>query len=913
MTLPSEHPSKSVSEHIAELLTRSLFLGSGGYALFSLTQNHYLKALIALGLSTASGLVSSFGKGLMDTLNERWTKRGQKLGEVIDESVERVLDNIFQPKDQYLEALKHYCHDLEVEGLKGDFPSLPLEDVFVPIRLDSDPAAFSGSTSIKQIWSLLPQKDQTTEANKYCRMAIIADPGYGKTTLTRYLSLQYAQSSYEKFGVIDLLPFLLIYRRLYKDIQHEQMPMLPNLLQEQVKKLPRCHDLEISADWFEQRLKAGQCLILLDGLDEVPETHRKLVSQWTNWQMQTYPSQFILTSRPHGYDESLFRGVERISIIDFNIDQKEDFINKWYKAVLWKKKWNIHWQWSQIKTEKEKLSLEQAKSQSDAEAEEAAKKLLQQIIEVPNLNELAKNPLLITIIAATHRAFSSLPVRRVEIYKKMFEHLLDDRPNYRETPLTVRTTDENLIILQQLAFALTKQGRTQFTVKQASPLLQSMFVRYNPELELTPAKFLGEIQKISGLLTGEDSDLYQFSHKTFQEYLTALFLKQNPKAQEFLFQKIKSGTWHDWEEVIRFYAAMTDANPFIKAILSTKDKNALLLGYRICIEVTDRLPSTLKEQLYQSLREVDLGKEFNARVKLEEQFQTRVPLDDKALISSDYITWMEYRLFLEDQETKQFHSQAKVENFSAYPPESRILNISQIDARWFCAWLSTQIYLHSEEATYLYRLPTMTELAQVRSPNSRIQDLQPWTTASEIPGNSLRVVRQQIDNRYKILLNFLANGRWKEADQETQRLMLELANRLDEGYLTVEALKIFPVSELELLDQLWLKFSGHKFGFSNQRELWLDVGGKLDFGEDNDRALKAHKKFCDRNGWRRKGEWLNYSALDFNLSAPIAHLPSLYRICRVSPKVAFGGSAVGWCAVLSRKEACLQQGIQHKI
>lgn len=41
---------------------------------------------------------------------------------------------------------------------------------------------------------------------------------------------------------------------------------------------------------------------MLDGLDEVPQTQREKVSKWANWQMQAYPTPFILTSRPHGYE-----------------------------------------------------------------------------------------------------------------------------------------------------------------------------------------------------------------------------------------------------------------------------------------------------------------------------------------------------------------------------------------------------------------------------------------------------------------------------------------------------------------------------------------------------------------------------------------------------------------------------------
>ncbi|MGA7936122.1 MAG: hypothetical protein WCA35_21390, partial [Kovacikia sp.] len=478
---PSPSP-KPVTEQITEVVLNLVFVSSCGYTLFNVFTDNIPKALICLAISAISALCASFSDGLTETLKDKWKKRGQKFGEVLDKPVDRALGTIF-PKPQYLESLQTSCYELEVEGLKGDFPSLSLEEVFVPLSLDFDPFGFSSSSPIQPIWNLLPKQDQPTVNSRYRRIAIVANPGYGKTTLTRYLTLKYSNSTYQGFGAAPLLPILLVLRSIYREIQSEQTPLLPNLVEKEVAKLPRCQDLGMAAAWFENHLRNGRCLVMLDGLDEVPEAQRTLVSQWINWQMQTYPSQFILTSRPHGYDASLFRGVDCIGIIDFNFDQKEDFIHKWYRAVLWNKKWEPHWQKSQGRSKNERLLQEQAQAQSDAEAAAAAKDLIRQIIETPNLDELAKNPLLITIIAATHRAFATLPRRRAEIYKKMFNLLLADRPNFRDTPLTITAVEENQRILQRLAFDLTNQSQTQFTPEQASSLLQPLLADYAAELK----------------------------------------------------------------------------------------------------------------------------------------------------------------------------------------------------------------------------------------------------------------------------------------------------------------------------------------------------------------------------------------------------------------------------------------------
>ncbi len=151
-------------------------------------------------------------------------------------------------------------------------------------------------------------------------------------------------------------------------------------------------------------------------------------------------------------------------------------------------------------------------------------------------------------------------------------------------------------------------------------------------------------------------------------------------------------------------------------------------------------------------------------------------------------------------------------------------------------------------------------------------DLTLWTTDPTQPGKALRVVRQRIPDRYSNLMSYLANGRWKEADQETNKQMLESVGEeaMKRRYLQLEEVQNFPCYDLKLIDQLWVKFSGGKFGFSVQKQIWVDVGGKLDFGEDYEALKRAYRKMCDRNGWRGVTTYSNFT---FDTSAPNGHLP----------------------------------------
>lgn len=788
----------------------------------------------------------------------------------VDRAIDKALDRaekevertgVIPFKTQYLKALKTHCYALEVEGFRGNLPRLPLKEIFVPLRLDSAPDSTLSRQIIKKIWDLLPKDNKADRQPLNSRLAIIAAPGYGKTTLTRYLTLSYADGSYRNEKAQELIPILLLFRSIHSQIQNETTPTLPDLITQQILRLPRCQNLQPQSEWIKSWLKAGKCLVMFDGLDEVPQKQREKVSKWANWQMQAYPTPFILTSRPHGFDSTLFQGIQPVKIEDFTNDQKSDFINKWYQSRIWEQ-WRFLYEESQHNLEEERLSLEQVKAQSQAEAQKASADLTKQLFSISALNELAKNPLLVTIIAATHEVYESLPKERTSLYRKILHLLLENRPNRRETRLTIPRAEENQAVLQVLALNLVEQNQMlQFTPEQAQTWISARLSECSPDSSLTPEKFLQEIQTISGLLAGgtEEGGLYQFTHKTFQEYLAALELRQQRQENVLIKQFYNP----DWKEVICFYATLTSATPFLKLVLDNPPENdqdqkyALKLSHRL-LEEGSKVDAEIEQRLERALEQVNLGAELNAAIRLNQRFQNLTPIDEQTAISEP-ITWGEYQLFLNAQASGQFHSSAEILPVSPEQENELVTGISWQDARWFCAWLSTQASLQSENIVYDYRLPSEKEMDK-----SARQGI----TSSNATGDFLRVVRVEIPNRYQALLNYLANGRWGEADEETLKVMQKVSGRQNIGYLMPEEIEKFPCEDLRIINQLWLKFSNDHFGFSVQKEIYESLGGTRDYNE------KVWENFCDHIGWRKEGEYLLDKDLTLNLElAPKAHLP----------------------------------------
>ena len=126
---------------------------------------------------------------------------------------------------------------------------------------------------------------------------------------------------------------------------------------------------------------------------------------------------------------------------------------------------------------------------------------------------------------------------------------------------------------------------------------------------------------------------------------------------------------------------------------------------------------------------------------------------------------------------------------------------------------------------------------------------------------------------YRQLRDLLKAQQWQEAELETYRRMLEVAGR--ESRFRLEDLQNFSRTDLRAIDRLWVKYSNGHFGFSVQKQIWLDLGGTLDRCDSN-----IAKTFIRRVGWYAEKsldypDWLDYpDEFTLSLAAPQGHLPA---------------------------------------
>ena len=585
-------PEKSeIPSQLAELLTKVLKpggVGVGGLSgLYLLLIQHKVAESIAAVLI---GFSFSYLGYLLGPFHRGNKRRSQELGEVfenlVNENYEQVLASLNRADDAYLITQALDCREYKSEGMgKKDRIFIPmLEEVFVPLEIDSGaikPGLMarlfrqSDPTQEQYIWSFLSHAQRTPA---YRKVAIVAWGGYGKTTLLKHLAYIFGTKQHSQYNVPFLIPVLLPLRQYRQVLTKTDKPDLPELIMNHhIQKLNElnCHlKKKLPANWIQDKLEKGKVLVMMDGFDEIPEQERPVFCKWINTQIRRFDkSIFMLTSRPtayrDNYDESPFT---KLWVRPFKPEQQEKFVNQWYL--------------SQEKLDRAGRDTPDVRR----EATQNANNLLNQIRddERPDLADLAKNPLLLNLLATFHRSEPGveLPRQRAQLYQDICTLQLRKRPDAREIKMSL-LPDERQAILQVLALRMMQKNLRLVPEEQLLQWTGEILADQNHQVE---AKlFLKQIIDVSELMVSQGNEGCEFSHLSFQEYLAAAQIKAlnqesllYPYLEDDDLEGTENSSW--WRQTILLYAAQTNPTALIQEALR---QGAVNLAYA-CWEETRR-------------------------------------------------------------------------------------------------------------------------------------------------------------------------------------------------------------------------------------------------------------------------------------------------------------------------------------
>ncbi len=400
----------------------------------------------------------------------------------------------------YGRFLSAECGFIQLDGLPADGDvgarRLRLESLFVPLHLD---------VTVGQ-----ENKERQAVGNvlaDHPRLALLAAPGGGKSTLIKRLAVSYADPARREQTADNLPPrdwFPLFFRcRELRGLARGSFAELLDALAQREGIRPHA---AVFKAYVDRALLAGRVLLLVDGLDEISDPGDRAAFVCTlRTALQAYPgTALVVTSREAGFRHvaaHLAAVCTHATLSAFDKDDIRRLSVAWHREVVGNS----------------------AKVRADAE------QLAATISGNDRIGRLAVNPLLLTTLLLVKRWVGSLPTRRAALYDKAVEVLLMTWNTEGHDPIP---PEEALPQLCYVASAMMLEGIQKISRPRLAALLQEAREALPTELgyvQGTVNQFIHRVEDRSSLLmmTGHDVEdgrlveFFEFRHLTFQEFLTA--------------------------------------------------------------------------------------------------------------------------------------------------------------------------------------------------------------------------------------------------------------------------------------------------------------------------------------------------------------------------------------------------------
>ncbi|MFF4084605.1 NACHT domain-containing protein [Streptomyces sp. NPDC001777] len=354
------------------------------------------------------------------------------------------------------------------------------------------------------------------------RVLLRGDAGAGKTTLLWWLAAHASAGtlSTDLAPLNGLVPFVVPLRTLRAEGGTFPSPaQLPDAARLVVDRAPE--------GWVGRVLESGRALLLVDGLDEVLAEDREQAHQWLSRLLDRYPDiRCVATVRPLAVEPGWLdaQDFEELRLLPMGDRDVESFVAAWHRAA--------------------RLDDDDHETLGMLERD-----LVQQFAQNPALRDLARTPLLCAVICALHRRRQGLlPETRWSLYDSALTMLLGDRDKRRRIDAPEGITmnvEEQAQLLQRIAVWLVRCGQSELQrpaalrqLERTLPGMERLRTQGPPEAVLT------HLLNRSGVLQERADGVYQFAHRTFQDFLAAKEFVEGDHLHELL-GRAGSQNWYD--------------------------------------------------------------------------------------------------------------------------------------------------------------------------------------------------------------------------------------------------------------------------------------------------------------------------------------------------------------------------------
>jgi len=396
------------------------------------------------------------------------------------------------------------------------------------------------------------------------RLFILGKPGAGKTTFLKYLTLRAAK------GELDRTPIFVS----LKEWADSGMGLVDFIIHQfDVCGFPN------ATEFVEYGLRKGHMLVMFDGLDEVNQEgnqRTKMITELRNFTNKHSKTQCLVTCRIAA-TEYTFDRFTYVELADFTDGQVELYVRKWFKGER-----------------KKRALFDEAFRRPDNR----------------RLQELARTPLLLSLLCLSFDATLEFPQRRVEIYEEALEALLKkwdtSRSIKRDEIYRGLSLGRKRQMFARIAGKSFQEGKYFFSQTELSTEIVN-YLKLLPQADeddIDGDTVLKAIEAQHGIFTERAHKIYSFSHLTFQEYFTAKQIVGDTtgKALRDLLV-IDHLTDPTWREVILLTVSLLDnADDFFSTFINALNELVIKVPFLNTVLEWAHQKTREREQIAPALR-----------------------------------------------------------------------------------------------------------------------------------------------------------------------------------------------------------------------------------------------------------------------------------------------------------------------
>jgi len=398
----------------------------------------------------------------------------------------------------HIRSVKNWSNEITFKDLKS---SKQTSKIFIPLDLFVYPKRIRMDFDEKI--RIIPLLEIFNKEKNH--LAILGQPGAGKTTSMKFFcqSIFFDEKFYPEQFNFPILIKLRDFNRPIKSgnnagILYEHLFNLLGLkLNESIdeSKISKEQIIRIKETLVLELLEKLKVLLIIDGFDElVFKSHREVIlEEITQFANYLESSKLILTSRTADYN-SVHENISVYEICPLNDKQISSFAEKW-------------------------LGMEKSS------------RFLKEISDSP-YNDTSIRPLTIAHLCAIYERIGKIPEKPKTVYKKIINLLLEEwdeqRGIKRNSKYAQFEIDRKFEFLSNLAFLLTtRNGKAIFSRQDLTNVYNDIYIDF--DLQKDQAKeVVNDIESHTGLFVQAGYDLFEFAHKSLQEYLCAEYIVKLP-------------------------------------------------------------------------------------------------------------------------------------------------------------------------------------------------------------------------------------------------------------------------------------------------------------------------------------------------------------------------------------------------